>query len=270
MQWLYDFTYLAKSQFITLWFNKSDKTLYRLLKSLRERNLIKTTCYKYSPKDWRLEDIHFLSIKWYKYILDHLGLNRWFMKVKLHKGFYQDYDHRKKTIDCKIVFIENLKNYNVDLITYNQYFESTKWKNKYRHMSTKIVTNDLVMIPDSVIKIESWKVQHLYCLEYHKWYRVKKIEKQMKQYVQAISAWTPSYTFNVDTNAKVLLVFECQSTLETMQERISKNDYYQNFAKIFLFKTYDDFMKNPFEHRKSLANQKLNIWEFSNKSHQIN
>lgn len=262
MAQLYEYTYLTCSQMETLWFSKSKKTLYRILKSLRERNLIKSTSYKYSPKEGRLEDVHFLTIKWYAYMNIYLGENKKEKKIKIHKWFYEDYDHRTKTISCKIALQNSAIKSGLEILNYYQYFENGTSKSRSRQRSTKIIVHDFFLIPDSVIKLAAHNKQTLFCLEYHKGYRIKKIEKQIKQYVLAIAAWTPSYTFDVDTNAIVLLVFEQESTMNSTIERISENSYYENFKESFLFKSYQDLIKEPLQHRTNLKHEKISIWEF--------
>jgi len=260
MQRLYRYTYLTWSQMRKLGYDKSKKTFYRILKSLRERTFIKSISYKYSPREGRLEDVHFLTPKWYKYINTFTGENKK-QKLKIHKWFYEDYDHRMKTIDCKIAFYENSKNTSYEVASYLQYFETAKSK-WTRQRSTKISLDEFFIIPDSVIKIISDKRQWLFCLEYHKWYRIKKIENQIKQYVKAIAKGAPSYTFWINSNVTVLLVFEKESTMIGVVERIWSDAYYQNFNEIFLFKTYEDFIKNPLCHRRNLRNKKIHLLNF--------
>lgn len=260
MKRLNDYTFLACSQMNILWFQKSKKSLYHLLKSLRERNLINSTSYKYSPRDGRVEDIHFLTPKWYNYISKLFGEDKEIQKIKSHKSFYEDYDHRKKTISSKIALEVACQNYDLKLIEYYQYFETKRRNNNRRQISTKITQDWFIIIPDSVFKMHTKDRIKLYCFEYHKGYRVKKIESQIKKYVIAISDWTPSLIFNVNTNAKVLVVFEKESTMKSTIELIANNNYYDNFINTFLFKTYDDFIKDPLHHWVNSYNKNVSLW----------
>ena len=60
----------------------------------------------------------------------------------------------------------------------------------------------------------------------------------------------------IATSGGVEHIFEQK---KTTLEKIQDNKYFMNLLKYFLFKTYDDIQKHPFEHRKNLKNEKINL-----------
>jgi len=70
---------------------------------------------------------------------EFLGEYRREQKIKTHKSFHEDYDHRKKTISFKIAFIAASELHDFSLISYSQYFETKKSTTRHRQISTKIL-----------------------------------------------------------------------------------------------------------------------------------
>jgi len=88
----------------------------------------------------------------------------------------------------------------------------------------------------------------LFCLEVHNGHRVARIEKQLKQYAQDLASGVAGIKYDVEVNPYILIVFEHQSTLTTTLERMSQDEYYTHLKAYYLMKTYDDFVKDPFDH----------------------
>jgi len=57
----------------------------------------------------------------------------------------------------------------------------------------------------------------------------------------------------------VLVVFEKESTLKTTLERMSTDSFYTYLKKCYLFKTYEDFLKDPMNHWTNLEQQKIHL-----------
>jgi len=247
---LYRYKFLCVSQFEILWIKASKKTIYKTLQSLRERNLIGTTRYKYNPEKWKLEDVHFLKPKWKEFVKEQYWYTDDQIRIqKQHKGFYEDYAHRKQTISCMIAMDQHCDNLSLPRFTYYQYFETDKRQNrKYRQKATKIEVSNWHVIPDTVI-VAMWpQYQLLFCLELHNGYRVKKIEQQLKRYAYILASGAAAETFKVTSNPYILVVFEKANTLRTTLERLKKDTFYTYLKQYYLFKTVDDFIKDPLNH----------------------
>jgi len=262
---LYRYKFLCVSQMEILWIGVSKKTIYKSLWSLRERNLIWSTKYKYNPERWKLEDIHFLKPTWKDLVIRHFGYSEDDIKIQQqHKWFYDDYAHRKQTIACMIALDQHCDNLSIERFSYYQYFETDKRPDKqYRQKATKIEVSDGHIIPDTVIVAKCQKVQLLLCLELHKGYRVKKIVQQLKRYAYVLASGAASEVFKVDSNPYILTVFEKESTMRTTLERMKKDTFYSYIKQYYLFKTYDDFVKDPLQHWINLKGDivsLLNLW----------
>lgn len=255
------YKFLANSQFKMLWRDQSDKSLYQNLKLLREKNFIGSNNYGYHPKFWRLENIHFLKPKAQKYLLRKYDLKEWDIKLPSnHKWFFDDYAHRKMTITCQIKLYTSLRHHKVIIPLFEHYFEKSKRPGKkYRERATKIHVWASFIIPDSIFIASKNSHSSLFCLELHKWYRVIKIEKQLKQYAYALASGSASIKYNTKKNAHILIVFEKKSTLDTTLERLSQDHFFSNLKPYFLFKCYDDLLVTPLDHRVNLDHKVVGL-----------
>lgn len=255
------YKFLSVSQCIDLWYPRSKQTLYRNLRDLKELSYIGAMSYKYSPSKGKLEDMHYLQNRWKKYLQDKLGIEESKLLIpKSHKGFYEDYMHRKRTIQCQIIIDLKCDSLSFLRFDFYHYFESQKLPNKkYRQKATKLIMGDSYIIPDSILLHTAWNKQLLFCLEVHNGHRVARIEKQLKQYAQVLASGAASIKYNVEVNPYILVVFEHQSTLQTTLERMNHDEYYTHLKTYYLMKTYDDFVKNPCDHWVNLNWEKVHL-----------
>jgi len=145
-------------------------------------------------------------------------------------------------------------------LSYQNYYERTKDKiSQYWHTSTKLSLPAGSIIPDSSVLLNVHGKSMLLCLELHRWYRVLKIEKQLKSYWYVLARGTASDKYKIKTSPYILVVFEQDSCLNTTLERVVKNRFFTYLRKHILFKTHDHLMSSPFESRLNLDHQKINL-----------
>lgn len=257
--------YLTCSQMKTLWINVSAKSLYRILGCLRwdEHALIWTKRFPVHPKHWTYEDIHYLTPQWRKYLIHNQRLHKSQIKIPIWStNFFQDYLHRKKCIDIKIVLASWLRNQWAVVRIYDSYFEwKFKQSGKGRGSATKISLNGTCIRPDAnVLFDKSWK-SHLLCLELHMGQDVVRICQQLKQHVQAISMWAPSIKYNLPTSNRVLSIFESSSCMFSTIERISEDQYFTFMKDHFLFCGLDTLLTNEDIQVLSLRNDSIKLIE---------
>jgi len=244
---LWTYKFLTISQFENIWWNQSRKSLYWNLHSLKERRLIGVTKYGYHPKYWRVEDMYFLLPKGGGIISDKFWITLSKVKVsRTHKWFFEDYHHRKMTINCQIVISKGFKKQGIKNKIYENYFEKKRGSNDRRtQTATKLNVWESFIIPDSIIGTEFKGKRNLYCFELHNGYRVLRIEQKLKTYAYIISKGIASTKYNLQTNPYIINVFEKESTMTSLIERLSQDHFYLYLKEYYLFKTYKELLRNP-------------------------
>lgn len=124
------YLYLCPSQLDRLGCNVSRKTLYKLLHRLREPKswLINSRTFRGHPKYGALEQMHFLTPKGRRYLIDQCWRHPCTIKTPIGTSyFYQDYMHRKRTIDVHIALRAYFSQHWWAILLYDSYFE---WKSQ--------------------------------------------------------------------------------------------------------------------------------------------
>ena len=241
LEWLHIYTYLTISQCMRLGYTKSTKTLRKDLKLLIEKWMIRKTSYKYSPSQWKFEDVYFLQPHGRRYLEERC----WIVSMKKpheyrHKPFYEDYVHRMMTIHSHITIREYLSTKNKTIECIDFYFERKKSPHTNRYeTATKVSVWNGYIIPDAIFWVQINWVPRLYCVELHRWYRVKKIEKQLKQYAYALAQGSISDKYDIQSNAYIIVVFEKEQTMQTVQERFDQDNFFMYVRQYFHFVSYD-------------------------------
>jgi hypothetical protein len=238
--------FLTRSLFWMLGLKASRNHFTKIMRTLSEKemNLIGQKKFWYNPQFWKVEDVYFLKPKGKKYLIrehwrdpSEVNLPIWW------KLFHSDYFHRIETIRIRIQIEKALEKIGHEVLIYDQYFawKVIEWK-KWRQAATNIPTERGVLKADSIFLTLDRKLRpYLYCLEYHNWKEVKRIEAQMKAYVEAIKIWSPSIKYDVSVGNRVLNIFKSESVMKCLIERMQQDIYFQNVQEHFLFNTLEEF-----------------------------
>lgn len=163
------------------------------------------------------------------------------------------------TITSHILFRKACEAGWMTIDVFDYYFERKKKKYGRGHEgATKIHLVNGFLKSDAIFLAES---SNLFCLEIHNQYRVSKIVKQLKPYAYALAEWSPSIKYNVERNAKILIVFQKESTMRSALEIASSDTFYLHMRDYFLLKTYDWLHKDPLKGRRNLHDKE--VWLFS-------
>lgn len=238
--------YLTRSLFRQLWIKVSRNHFTALMKRLSEKemNLIGQKKFWYNPEYWKVEDVYYLKPKGKKYLIKEQW--RDVNEVNLPIGgklFHSDYFHRIETIRIRIALEKSLKKIGHHILFYDQYFawKAEAWK-RGRQAVTNIPTEGGVLKADSIIlSLDKYLKPYLFCLEYHNGKEVKRIERQMRAYVEAIKIWSPTIKYDVSVGNRVLNIFKHESVMRCLIERMQQDVYFQNVKDNFLFITITDF-----------------------------
>lgn len=260
LQQLWIFKYLSVSQILSLWWWESKKSLYSLLGKLRELRFIDKHVYRFDPKLWRKEDIHFLRDKGASYLVDDWITVDQIKRPTSKTIFYNDYIHRKKSIDVQIALYKFRWESNVYVNKYYQYFETIKksW-NRFRSSSTKIHYSEGFLKADSIAFLECTNINQILIIEVHNGHRIKKIVDTIKRYSYILSEWSMSAFIGTESNPRILIVFEHDQTLRSTQEQICLDNYYTYLKDYYWFASYDDLMVTPWDCRINMAGQEKSL-----------
>jgi len=263
---LWTYKFLTISQFENIWWSQSKKSLYWNLHSLKERKLIGVTKYGYHPKYWRVEDMYFLLPKGSEIISNKFWKAMSQVKdSRTHKWFFEDYHHRKMTISCQIAMSKDFKKRWTKNLSYENYFEKNKGPNNLRtQTATKLNIWESFIIPDSILIAEFNDKKILFCFELHNGYRVLRIEQKLEAYAYIIAKGVTAAKYNLKTNPYILNVFEKESTMTSVLERLSQNHFYLYLKEYYLFKTYEGLMINPFEDWINLKQKLISLLQLHN------
>jgi hypothetical protein len=77
--------------------------------------------------------------------------------------------------------------------------------------------------------------QSLFCLEYHNGHEVKRIEEQMRAYVEAMRIGSPSIKYDLEIGNRVINIFKNEQVMRTLKERMEHDVYFQHMMDRFLF-----------------------------------
>lgn len=260
--WIYKF--LTISQFERLWLDVSKRTLYKILRSMKEpkRALIGGRTFRYSPKYWRVEDIHYLKPRWKNHLIRVHKWSEHLINMPIWNTlFYNDYNHRKATIDIQISIRQVSEKYNFKIGFYDNYYE---WKKNpvinRRATSTRLELDSGFIRADSIFHLIWPKSEMLYCFELHNGYRVKKICEQAEAYVEVLANGAVSRLYQSWLPSKVLIAFEHMATLKTTFERLRAIPKFDEMRDYFLFTTTEVIINNPEAHRVSLAWKHIDLY----------
>jgi hypothetical protein len=255
------YKFLTLSQFRLCGLSVCSDTMYKHLSVLKEKWLSGKQSYAYAPKYGKVEDVHFLKPKWRDYLVKRSNLLK--SEIKMPIGTVKrivQYEHRKKTIDIHIQIKKSCHQHDINLDLYDSYFEGRSRPVKtWRESATKIRVWDSFIRPDSIFLISDHWVQNLFCLELHNGYRLKKIIEQLKPYAYALAQGTPSIKYNIHRSARVLVVFEKESTCKHAIEHLAQDSFYKYLKEYFLFITYDQLMVTPLSGRTTLNKKSVSL-----------
>lgn len=259
------YKFLTVSQMERLWIDVSKRTLYKVLRSIKEphRALIWSRTFRYNPKYWRVEDIHYLRPKWKNHLIKHHKWREEDINMPIWNTlFYNDYQHRKATIDIQIWIRMLALTQDCSIEFYHNYYE---WKRNpllnRKTTSTRIEIDTGFIRADSIFQLKWQETETIYCLELHNGYRVTKICEQALAYVEILASWSVDKVYKKGLPTKVLIVFEHFSTLKTTFERLRAIPKFDNMRKYFLLSTIESIAKSPESHWVSLEWTKEYLFE---------
>lgn len=203
--------------------------------------------FGYHPEHGKVADIYFLKTRGKNYLVKEQDWSPSEIQLPLgSKLFYTDYSHRVECIRMRIQIENQLKRAGLMPLEFDMYFagKSVEWL-KGRQAATKIATEFGSIKPDAVFTVLNEKIQpYLFCLEFHNWEEVKRIEAQLKLHVSSIKIGSPSQKHDLAVGNRVLNVFRKRSVMLCTIERLQNDELFTYMEDNFLFITLNDFRKH--------------------------
>ncbi len=241
------YKFLTTKQMLRLGIVKYRTNLVPLLKDLRERHrpLIAKISFAVHPKYGRLEDVYYLT-KWgVKFLVENLDYEKENIRYPIGTSslFFRDYFHRLFTIDFHIEYEKWANENDYEVLFFHTYFDkvgANRSKTKKRlEALTKIELNDGkdYIIADAISMFQTPKRKYLFSLEVYNGKDTKRIIKQLKKHIIALSEGKPSLQYNFKRGSKVIVLFELENTMKAVIERLNQDEDFEEFENYFLFKT---------------------------------
>lgn len=102
---------------------------------------------------------------------------------------------------------------------------------------------------------------YLYYLEYDNGKEVKRIERQMRAYVEAIKIGSTSVKYDVGVGNRVLNIFKHKSFMKCLVEWMQQDVYFKNMQEHFLFIMLEELSKfTIFTEWRNVLNTELSIF----------
>lgn len=209
------------------------------------------------PKVGKLENIHYLTKYGKQALINHLGLLPSEIKIPIGTStlFYQDYFHRKNTIDCEIAMNLRAESSNLEIPFCTRYFDTEGNNRHSKNLRSKnkftLKGKARFLVPDMVFQINGREnnirssQKNLFVLEMYNGHNTLRTTEQLKKHVEAIELGSISDAFGVNYSHQVLVICEHQALQEAVIGRIKEDTIFTNVKDYFLFKTFIEVKSQP-------------------------
>jgi len=210
------YTFLTVPLIDTLKIHKNKISIYRSLKSLKERSkpLVYSQSFGVHPTKGQLPSLLYLS-KYAKELLLDNGHYEKNINIPSKTTFVStDYEHRVANIKTHLymdLYLQSLDDAHIIFLDY--YFsKSSKNENTYARAKNRInLEHDHYIIPDIVTQFSIDEKKYLYLMEVHFGTNTNKAFIQCLQHIKSIDLGTPKKKYEHKKNNRVILTFAPKS-----------------------------------------------------------
>ena len=229
------YKYLTLGQFSVLEIGKDRSFIRKNLAVLRERKLTDRMTFGLVPSKGKQEDIHYLTEKGAKEILQNFDLEADQVRHPSRSStfFKNDYLHRVSTVDIMISFNQwaDRNGYEIDFFeTYFDKVGSQRATDTGVQSKTRLdLPNGQSISPDGMIKYTTPGNSFLFCLEVYNGKDTKRVTEQVRKLVYATFEGVPSEKYGHNKANRILIIFQYDSYKQTAIERIKNDPYLMQF-----------------------------------------
>lgn len=162
---------------------------------------------------------------------------------------YNDYKHRKHTIDIGIYLYQFAEKEGLEVEFFDTYFDTTgnNRTDKNLQHKNKIHLDSLnFIIPDGVFVLKGEARRRLFLLEVYNGKGTKRVLSQMEKHAYAIGKGSPSQKYAFDKGHRVLSVFEFDSIKTATIIRMQQENLFAELKDHFLFKSLETLNPDTF------------------------
>lgn len=247
------YTFLTIPLIDALKIHKNKVSIYRSLQGLKNRSkpLIYTQNYGVHPTKGQLPSLLYLS-PFAKEILLENGIMENEIHIPTGKTFVSsDYSHRITNIEMHLymdLYLQSIEDAQILFLDY--YFsKSSKVDKQYARAKNRIdLEKGAYLIPDIITKFVIKEKEYLYLAEIHNGTNSNKAFFQCLQHIKAIDLGTPKKKYQHPRHNRVVFLFEFESCMQAVMQKMHANKDLQRYINLFLFNTKEniqtDFSKN--------------------------
>lgn len=217
----------------------------------REKALIEKLSFGFHPKHGKLENVFYLTPIGKETLCEILNVEREAVKMPIGNStlFFKDYNHRRNTIDIHVHLYLWTKTTDFEVVFFDTYFDKIGNNRRDKNLQAKnkisLIDGDY-MIPDGVTVISNGETSLLYLVEMYDGKDTKRVIEQLCKHAQAIALGSPSLKYGFNKSNRVLCVFEFDSNMKAVLNRIKNDAIFSEMTNHFLFKTLENVQKGDF------------------------
>jgi hypothetical protein len=262
LTFLSKYKFLTYGQLIQLGVSKHKSNLSNLVSSLRDG---KKPYVRKIPHRFGVPAKHYLTKKGAEVLIE-LG------KAQEDKIHYpkavittdtQDQKHRTCTVDLQIALDLSIDEQGLEVTFTDRYFDTTGSNRVARNLKSKtalIYEGSKTLKADMTFRIAGEKVDELYLLELENGTDAKKAVPKCIMHAKAIMLGSANEKFNYSKAYRTLWVFENESTMVSVRERVVVIPMFQKLKEYFLFKTVESFKEEVSSGWVNLDNKKRKMY----------
>lgn len=266
---LAQYKFLTASQLVDLGIMRQRKNINHNLRLFKTgaKPLLASQSFGAIPKIGKLEHIHFLTIWGKKVLREELGLET--NDIKLPQGsqklFYQDYFHRKYTIDCEIALHQWAVKANIAVLFSHRYFDKVGNQRKQGNLRPQVsfkIGQETYIIPDGLFQLLLPNGrEEIYCLEMYNGQDKGRTIKQLEKHLTLLEKGNLSDFYGIPYAHKVLCVFEKEALRKTVWEYLAENPVFTHFKAHFLGRSLASVQAGSFgKDWRNLKGETVDIW----------
>lgn len=264
------YKFLTSHQAWRLTGNKSLKTIYNEIKTLRDRKFVDCIVYGGVTKSGTMAKLNYLTSKGARVVADieGIGIDQVIYPKSTNTMVKNDFFHRLYTIDLMIAFDEWIARMDYETVFFDTYFYKTGSQRKQDGGTlkgkTRVEMGDNSFVdPDGIFLFRTKQTNFLYILEVANGLDTKRIVHQIRNVVFATYQGYVSEKYKLQVTPKILVAFEKQSTMQSVMQRVVSDEYLVKFEGLhdYLFFALQSEAKEQWaESWRDISGNSSNIW----------
>lgn len=205
---------------------------------------MQSVSFGFVPKIGKVQNINFLTQKG-KRLLEEYGLQENEIRIPIGRSthFFKDYFHRCYTIDFHIELSKWAESNESSLIFFDTYFDKlgNNRQGKNLRAKTKVDLPEGYLIPDGVFKLKYADLTNaLFLFEMYNGKDTLRTLNQLKKHLYAMESGSVNEKYEFKYGYRVLCVFEEETMMKALMERLQEDRTFKHFKEYFLFKSLED------------------------------